>query len=174
MARRGAPRKVAITLAGRTQAPAPPPRRIPAKPNLIDHFVTCGLLSWFSAAAARRYARALEPWRAPTISIAGPVAARLLVAEEGAGQTAAAGEIDAQACATALRYFVRAELGKDDEALIYAVAVEGRSFREIASAHGDERATANRRLARAFRLACDDLARVIVSEKAQKILAKGA
>jgi len=173
MARRGAPRKVAITLAGQKPAAPPPTRRSPSKPNLIDHFVTCGLLSWFAAAAARRYARAVEPWCAPSSAIAGQVAARLLVVQGGAGQTAAAEDFDAQACAVALRHLVRAELGKDDEALIYAVAVEARSFREIASAQGDERATANRRLARAFRLACDDLVRVMASKKAQKILAKG-
>lgn len=174
MARRGAPRKVAITLAGQKPAPPPARRRSPTKHNLIDHFVTRGLLSWFAAGAVRRYAAMVEPAHAPAVAIAGPVAARRLVAQEGAGQSAAADGIDAEACATAIRFLVRAELGKDDEALIYAVAVEARSFVEIARERGDQRATANRAWARTFRRACDDLARVLVSEKAQKVLAKGA
>lgn len=174
MARRGAPRKVAITLAG--QQPAPPPirRRSSPKHNLIDHFVTRGLLSWFAAGAVRRYAAMVEPAHAPAVAIAGPVAARRLVAQEGAGQSAAAESLDAQAGASAMRNLVRAELGADAEALIYAVAVEARSFVEIARERGDGRATANRAWARIFRQACDDLARVLISEKAQKVLAKSA
>lgn len=174
MARRGAPRKVAITLAGQKPAPPPARRRSPTKHNLIDHFVTCGLLSWFAAGAARRYAGVVEPSLAPSSAIAGPVAARRLVVQEGAGQTAAAETLDAQAGATAMRNLVRAELGADAEALIYAVAVEARSFVEIARERGDQRATANRAWARTFRRACDDLARVLISEKAQKVLAKSA
>lgn len=169
--RRGAPRKVPITLAGKKpaeQRPAP----AATTQNQIDNFVTRGLLTWFAASAARRYAALVAAPPVAGAVVVGSAAGRRLVVEGQAGQAAAAEAADAATLALRARDLVCRQIGRDAEALICAAAVEGKSFRQIAAANGDTARDGARRSAAQFRAACDDLARVMAGEQFQKLLAK--
>lgn len=162
MARVGAPRKVPISLAGRPAQLAQRPRLIRrAHKNYLEEFVGAGLMTWFSAGAARAYARQVEIVAEPA-SLGTRARTHRHVADSDRGESAQRSAL--------VRAFVRAQLGHDAEKILYAVMIEHRLFTPISVELGWSGWDANRRCAAAFRKACEDLARLAATPQGVDLL----
>lgn len=172
MARRGAPRKVTITLADAPQPAAIPKPKRQSKYDRLDFLVSKGLVSWFDAGSARIYQRAMTPRASSAGAVIGKASARLSITQGDARRSAAAAALDHQALAIELQKFLVAQIGSDAAAILDAVLICDRTFQDIAQAAGNRAWNAATLVSYQFRQACVDLTRALSLPRGREIVAK--
>ncbi len=173
MARRGRPRKVSITLAGSRPVSAPARRAPPpgVRPfDLIEKLLSVNALSWFDAAAARAYVRALSAADAMPIA-SDPHREKVRRNGDVRGSSAALA-LAARDLSTQFHSFVVSHIGRDADALLRRALIEGRTFRALAVEAGKPPRSGAERLAQDFRQACSDLARCLALPAGAALVAK--
>lgn len=172
LARRGAPRKVAITLAGAPQPAAIPKPKRQSKYDRLEFLVSKGLVSWFDAGSARIYQRAMTPRASSAGAVIGKASARISITQGDARRSAAASSLDHRLIAAELRTFLSGQLGSTTVELLDAILIDDHTFQYIAQEGGNMAWNAATLVSYRFRQACVDLTRALSMPRGREIVAK--